>query len=56
MLWSEVTRFDLAEEELVRDARPKGGVRGLGTFRCRAGLRSIRQRRNVCAPCCAGWP
>ena len=33
MLWAEVVRFDLAEDGLVRDALPKGGVRGIGTFR-----------------------
>ena len=54
MLWAEVVRFDLAEDGLVRDALPKGGVRGIGTFRRGAGLRAIRQGRNVCAPCCAG--
>src|SRR5271166_1923834 len=54
MLWAEVIRLDLAEDGLVRDALPKGGVRGFGTFRCGAGLRAIGQRRNVCAPCYAG--
>ena len=54
MLWAEVVRFDLAEDGLVRDALPKGGVRGIGTFRRGAGLRAIRQGRNVCASCCAG--
>ena len=54
MLWAEVIRFDLAEDGLVRDALPKGGVRGIGTVRCGAGLGAIRQGRNVCAPCYAG--
>ena len=54
MLWAEVVRFDLAEDGLVRDALPKGGVGGIGTFRRDAGLRAIRQGRSVCAPCCAG--
>ena len=54
MLWAEVVRFDLAEDGLVRDALPKGGVRGIGTFRRGTGLRAIRQGRNVCAPCRAG--
>src|SRR5271166_1965907 len=54
MLWAEVIRLDLAEDGLVRDALPKGGVRGIGTVRCGAGLGAITQGRNVCAPCCAG--
>ena len=54
MLWAEVVRFDLAEDGLVRDALPKGGVRGIGTFRRGAGVRAIRQGRDVCASCCAG--
>ena len=54
MLWAEVIRFDLAEDGLVRDALPKCGVRGIGTFGCGAGLRAIRQGRNVFAPCRAG--
>ena len=54
MLWAEVVRFDLAEDGLVRDPLPKGGGRGIGTFRRGAGLRAIGQGRDVCAPCCAG--
>ena len=54
MLWAEVIRLDLAEDGLVRDALPKGGVRGIGTVRCGAGLGAIKQGRNVCAPCYAG--
>src|SRR5208282_1022287 len=53
MLWAKVIRLHLAEDGLVRDALPKGGVRGIGTFGCGAGLGAIRQGRNVRASCCA---
>ena len=44
--------LDLAEDGPVRDALPKGGVRGIGTFRREPDC--ARSGRAVCAPCCAG--
>ena len=54
MLWAEVVRFDLAEDGLVRDALPKGGVRGIGISAAAPDCARSGRGRNVCAPCCAG--